>query len=229
MCGRYTQTSEGSALRMRFNCREDNVEEVTPRYNQAPGQLAAVVLPAADGRRLSLMRWGFPVEWRSQPLINVRSETAVSRPSFREAMVRRRCLVPADGFYEWQRTGDKAGKTPWRFVLRDSDLFAFAGVWTSATGGKGSEAPGFAVLTMAANACVATIHSRMPLILRRDTEALWMDCALDVSEVVEAVMRRNAADALRAYTVSPCVNNVAQDDHELMKPVVPDMEQGFLF
>ncbi len=228
MCGRYTQTSEGSALRMRFNCREDNME-VVPRYNQAPGQPAAAVLPAADGPRLSLMRWGFPVKWRSQPLINVRSETALSRPSFREAMALRRCLVPADGFYEWQRSGNKAGKTPWRFVLRNSDPFAFAGVWTSAAGGKGSKEQGFAVLTMAANDCVAAVHNRMPLILKRDAEALWMDCTLDVSEVVETATRRNDADALQAYTVSPRVNNVAQDDHELVKPLVPEMEQGFLF
>ena len=227
MCGRYTQTREGKTLRARFACGESGVE-ILPRYNQAPGQPAAVVLPGARGACLTLMRWGVAVAWRGQPMINARAETAVSRPAFRAAMARRRCLVPADGFYEWQRDGDGA-KTPWRFVLRSGDLFAFAGVWSPAGEGERAGERGFAILTMAANACVAPVHDRMPVLLSPAAEAAWMDASLGAAQALDAALRAHAGDALRAYTVSPRVNKVAQDDPSLVEPAGPPPRQGRLF
>jgi len=226
MCGRYTQTREGKTLRARFACRESGVE-IVPRYNQAPGQPAAVVLPEASGACLTLMRWGLPAAWRGQPMINARAETAASRSSFREAMARRRCLVPADGFYEWQRD-DAGGKTPWRFVLRSGDLFAFAGVWSPAGEGDG-DGRGFAILTMAAGGCVVPVHGRMPVMLHPDAGAQWMDPALGAEAALDAALRVHTGGELRAYPVSPRVNKVGQDDPALLDPVDPPPRQGRLF
>ena len=199
-----------------------------PRYNVAPSQDVAVVRAADGGRSLSILRWGLIPAWARDPaigyrLINARSETVAEKPSFRSAYRRRRCLIPADGFYEWQRLGKT--RQPWLFGLRDGAQFAFAGLWerwtvpegAALTGSLAESKPGdpvetCTILTTAANETVAPVHGRMPVILPRDACDPWL-AGEDVS------LAPYAADAMTAHPVSTLVNRPANDDPRCVEPV----------
>ena len=200
-----------------------------PRYNVAPGQDVAAVRTAEDGRRLSMLRWGLIPFWSRDPnigyrMINARAETAAGKPAFRAAYRARRCLIPADGFYEWQRNGKV--RQPWYFGLNDGGLMAFAGLWERWTIPDGiklprslaERAPGDAVesctiLTTAANETLAPVHHRMPVILPPDAFDPWLDgqpVALDPYP----------ADAMTLQPVSTWVNKVSNDDPRCAEAVV---------
>lgn len=180
MCGRYTQTADLKTLKERFGIR-GAAPALGPRYNIAPGQEAAVVLP---GRSLELMRWGL-----GGRLINARVET-------RRTFASRRCLIPADGFYEWSRSP----KLPYRFVLRSRGLFAFAGIWGSRS---------FAILTTEAGPIVRPIHPRMPVILAREAEEEWLDLSADARRLAGLL---SPCGRLACYPVSDRVNSTKNDD-----------------
>ena len=207
-----------------------------PRYNVAPSQDVAVVRAAdpgsrsgaGDGRTLAMLRWGLIPAWARDPaighrLINARSETAAEKPSFREAYRNRRCLIPADGFYEWQRRGKT--RQPWLFGLGDGTSFAFAGLWerwtvpagTALTGSLAERGTGDAVetctiLTTAANEIVAPVHGRMPVILPPEAYAPWL--AGD-----DVPLAPYPADAMTAHPVSTLVNRPANDDPRCVEPI----------
>ena len=235
MCGRYTNRFTWKELHERLDLIGTPLN-LRPRYNVAPSQDVAVVR-AADpgsqsgagiGRTLAMLRWGLIPGWAKDTtighkLINARSETAAEKPSFRSAFRHRRCLIPADGFYEWQRRG--ATRQPWLFGLRDGAPMIFAGLWerwtvpedAALTGSLAERSPGDAVetctiLTTAANETVAPVHGRMPVILAPDAWDAWFAGA-------EVPLGPYPADAMTAHPVSTHVNRPANDDPRCVEPV----------
>jgi putative SOS response-associated peptidase YedK len=215
MCGRYTITVLLNELRERFGFETD-LESLVPRYNLAPTQDAPVIVAGDDGRVLERMRWGLIPSWADDPkignrLINARSETAAKKPSFRSAFRRRRCLVPADGFYEWKKNPGTSKKTPMRIVVGDGEPFAFAGLWETWTDPDGEPLGTFTILTTSPNELLRTIHHRMPVILERSAEDAWMDPDTDDPEKLASLLTPYPAGGMRAYPVSTLVNSPSND------------------
>ena len=221
MCGRYVIISSPEAIRALFGYPEQ--PNFPPRFNVAPTQPIPVVRLHDGKRQFVLMRWGLIPSWVKDAksfslLINARGESVVDKPAFRAAMRRRRCLIPADGFYEWK---DLAGrKRPYFIRLKDSGgPFAFAGLWETWTGPNGEEMDTAAIVTTDANRALASIHNRMPVIVPPEAFDFWLDCA-NVDAKTAAVLLAPARDDLfEAYEVSPAVNRVANDSDALLVPV----------
>ena len=177
MCGRYAVTSSPEAIRALF--RYADLPNFPPRYNIAPTQPIAIVRLEQGQRRFALVRWGFIPYWARDSrmvslMFNARGETVTEKPAYRAAMRRRRCLVPADGFYEWRRVGSRS--QPYYVRRKDGKPFAFAGVWETWTGPNGEELETAAIVTTKANGTLATIHERMPVVLPEDGYDLWLNC-----------------------------------------------------
>ena len=231
MCGRITQ---------RFTWRELHAllglvgpaANLQPRYNAAPGQKIAAVRLGDDGRRLAMLRWGLIPAWAQEPtigykMINARAETAHRKPAFRAAFRARRCLIPADGFYEWTRQGKT--RQPWLFTMKEGGVFAFAGLWerwtvpagTALTGSLADLEPGDAletctILTTTANETAAPIHHRMPVILPPAAFDPWL-----AGEIVP--LGPYPAEATTVHPVSTLVNKPANDDARCVEPVEGDV------
>ncbi len=221
MCGRYVLSSPGSVLREMFGLAE--TVELKPRYNIAPGQMVPIIREETPGRReLVKMRWGFVPAWAPDPssgsrLINARAETVASKPSFRDAFRRRRCLVPADGYYEWRREGTR--KQPYLFRLQELRPFAIAGLWSRWQ--PDPEAPTLltcALVTTAANAVASAVHDRMPLVIEPRDYAAWLDRSTDLSRVL-ALLSPLPDSELVGFPVSTLVNSPNNDGPELIRPV----------
>ena len=168
------------------------------------------------------MRWGLVPMWAKDMSdaarkINARSETAATLPAFRDALKSRRCLVPADGFYEWQRTNGQ--KQPYCFEVSDGELFAFAGLWERWKDPCGEWVRSFSILTTTPNAVTSLVHDRMPVILDRADYDLWLDPAMTNVEEVTDILRPYRADLMRSYPVSPRLNHIANDDAECSAPL----------
>jgi putative SOS response-associated peptidase YedK len=192
-----------------------------PRYNVAPTQPIPIVRMVEGRREFALVRWGLLPSWVKDPkkftlLINARGETVTEKPAFRNAMKRRRCLIPADGFYEWKRDG--AGKRPYFIRLKSGEPFAFAGLWETWTGPNGEELDTAAIVTTEANRALSPIHNRMPVILTPDAYGMWLDNA-NVDAATAAALIAPAQDELfEAYEIAPLVNRVANDGPEVQAP-----------
>jgi len=223
MCGRYVIISTPAAIRALFGYGEQ--PNFPPRYNVAPTQPIPVVRIVDGKRSFALMRWGLLPSWVKDPktfplLINARGESVLDKPAFRNAMRRRRCLVPTDGFYEWTGTP----KRPYfvrakRRADGSAPPLAFAGLWETWTGPNGEEVDTAAIITTNANRTLASIHERMPVFVPKEAFDLWLDCA-NVEADVAAALIRPAEDALlEAYEISPAVNRVANDSAALIAPV----------
>lgn len=220
MCGRFTREFTWKQVHDFLDVRFPaalGLPEMPPSYNVAPSQETPVCLVREGGARdLNAMRWGFRPLWAtagSQPPINARSETAASSPMFRDAMKRRRCLVPVSGFYEW-RTDGKA-KVPHYIRMLNDPIFCFAGVWEA--GEEGSPAT-FAVLTTRPNELMKTIHDRMPVIVRREDYGTWMGGGEFPSSLLEPM----AAEEMIAHRVGQRVGNPRNNDAELVRAVEAD-------
>jgi putative SOS response-associated peptidase YedK len=218
MCGRYTLKTPAEALAQQFDLAE--TPDLTPRYNIAPTQQVAVVRADQAGRSCELMSWGLIPSWAKDPaiggkLINARSETAAEKPSFRSAMRQRRCLVLADGFYEWQASAGK-GKQPFYFTLADEQPFAMAGLWEAWSAPDGSTRHTCTILTTSANELLTPIHDRMPVILPPEAYARWLDPGMRHAEALYDLLGPFPADAMRARPVSTLVNRVANNGPELI-------------
>ncbi|NJD19030.1 MAG: SOS response-associated peptidase, partial [Gemmatimonadetes bacterium] len=184
----------------------------------APGQDALVVGEDRRGRRMGRLRWGLVPARAPQadrPFVNARGESVLRTPSFREAFLHRRCLVPADGFYEWHR--DEWGKTPFLFRPAAGGLLALAAVWERWEGTGHPPRDGFAVLTVAASDDVAPVHHRMPVLVAPDRFALWLDRS-STPERLRELLEPAPAGTLRAHAVSRRVNSASQDDAGLLEP-----------
>jgi putative SOS response-associated peptidase YedK len=215
MCGRYTITVLLNELRERFGF-ETSLDSLVPRYNLAPTQDAPVIIAGDGNRVLQRMRWGLIPSWADDPkignrLINARSETAAEKPSFRAAFRRRRCLVPADGFYEWKKNPGASKKTPMRVIVGDGEPFAFAGLWETWKNPGGDPVATFTILTTTPNELLRTIHHRMPVILQRNAEEVWMDAEREDPEELTPLLKPYPSGEMRAYPVSTMVNSPAND------------------
>jgi len=221
MCGRYSITTPVEALvrLFRFGGPPPNLP---PRYNVAPTQQVPIVRRApADGEReLAQVRWGLIPFWAKDAkigysLINARAEGVDTKPSFRAAFKSRRCLIPADGFYEWQKKG--GGKQPWRITLKDGEPFAFAGLWERwDKAPDGVPVESCTIVTTSANQLVRPLHDRMPVILAPDDYAAWLG-EDEVREVTE-LLRPYPSEAIRAYPVRTVVNSPKNDGPECIEP-----------
>ena len=224
MCARYTLTSPEEALRRLFGYAGAPLN-LAPRYNIAPTQTVPVVRRGADGGRgLAQLRWGLIPSWAKAAsigarMINARSETVAEKPAFRAAFRARRCLVPADGFYEWQ--GEAAPRRPHRIAFADVRPFAFAGIWESwrdpAAPADARPVETFAILTTAAAPSIAAIHDRMPVILPPDAFAAWLDPAA-LGPALQALLVPWAGEALTATALTTRVNSVKNDDPAVLAP-----------
>jgi putative SOS response-associated peptidase YedK len=221
MCGRFTLTDPREALASLFPLLD--LPDVTPNYNVAPTQaVLAVRVPAGrDKPEPAALKWGLVPSWADDPaignrLINARAETVAEKPAFRSAFRQRRCLVLADGFYEWQKVGRT--KQPYRFRLRDGAPFAFAGLWEHWER-DGRALDSCTVLTTEANALVKPLHERMPVILAPADFDRWLDPKAAKGPELQALLRPYPAEAMAAYPVDPRVNNARHNDAECVAPL----------
>jgi putative SOS response-associated peptidase YedK len=233
MCGRYRLSRRKQILEEHFDSVAE-LEEWDPRYNIAPTQLVPVIRqdPKGPERELSLLRWGLVPRWAKDAsgaarMINARSETACTKPAFADALKFRRCLVPADGFYEWQTMGKV--KQPYCFEINGGELFAFAGLWDRWNDASGKSLETFSILTTTPNAVAASVHDRMPVILDADSYDLWLDPGMKDVAAVSELLRPCDAQFMRCYPISDRINRVANDDEECVRPVQVAEVQGSLF
>src|SRR5271169_3521712 len=193
MCGRYRLSRRKQIIEEQFDTT-DWQEDWSPRYNISPTQQVPVIRqhPKEPIRQIATLRWGLIPSWAKDSsgaarMINARSETADTKPAFRDALKLRRCLIPADGFYEWQKTGET--KQPYCFEVANGELFAFAGIWDRWRDPNGNWIRSCSILTTTPNAVTSAIHDRMPVILDRDTYDLWLDPGMTKVEAVSDLLR----------------------------------------
>ena len=233
MCGRYRLSRRKQLVEEYFDCGSDE-PDWAPRFNIAPTQPIPVIRqhPKEPVRQLSIMRWGLIPSWAKDSsgaasMINARSETAGTKPAFRDALKFRRCVIPADGFYEWSRTGK--AKQPYCFEVNDGELFAFAGLWNRWKNASGNTVETCAILTTTPNAVTSAVHDRMPVILDPDSYDLWLDPGMrDVSAASE-LLKPYDARQMRCYPVSTRVNHVENDDEACSASMELDQIQNQLF
>ncbi|HVP07068.1 MAG TPA: SOS response-associated peptidase [Candidatus Acidoferrum sp.] len=223
MCGRYTLATQLELLEPRFGVDAGSAQHI-PRYNIAPGQMVPVVT-AENGRMLSMMRWGLVPSWAKDEsvgyrMINARAETVAEKPSFRKALESRRCLVPADGFFEWRKELGGSVKTPVRFVLKDRSLFAFAGLWERWKQPDGKDLLTYTIITTGANELVRPIHDRMPVILGRSDEGRWLDVSTGKGKGPVDLLAPFPASEMEVYEVSTAVNSPRNDVPACIEPVL---------
>lgn len=232
MCGRYRLSRRKQIIEESFDTSpwEGDWE---PRYNIAPMQPVPVIRqhPKEPIRQISNMRWGLVTHWAKDAsgaarTINARSETAAEKPAFRDPMKFRRCLIPADGFYEW--AGKNGSKQPYCFEVKEGELFAFAGLWDGWKDSAGQWMRTCTILTTTPNAVTSPVHDRMPVILDRESYDLWLDPGMTNVQVVSELLKPFDARLMRCYPVSGRVNHVANDDEECSRPVEIDA-QNWLF
>ncbi|HEX3032536.1 MAG TPA: SOS response-associated peptidase [Bacillota bacterium] len=218
MCGRFS-LSKIDQLSLRFG-----VEAVggQARYNIAPTQTIPVVVNDQEPR-LVQMRWGLIPSWAKDKslgnkMINARAETVAEKPSFKGSLVSRRCIIPADGFFEWKDLRDM-GKQPYRITHRDEQLLGFAGLWDVWSSPEGERVYSCTIITTTPNELMAPIHNRMPVILTRETEMIWLDPTLVQPQLLQEVLRPYPSDLLKAYPVSKAVNSSTNDLAECVLPL----------
>jgi putative SOS response-associated peptidase YedK len=215
MCGRFTLTVDGEALAEQLDLPV--APDIAPRYNIAPTQpVAAVRASIGSGQReLTYFHWGLIPSWAKDlkggaRMINARAETAAEKPAFRAALKYRRCLVPADGFYEWQKTDGK--KQPIYLRMADGRPFAFAGLWEHWQSADGSEIESCTLLTTSPNELIRPVHDRMPVILHPDDYDLWLDPKMQTADRLQPLLQAYPAEEMTYYAVSTVVNNAQFDD-----------------
>jgi putative SOS response-associated peptidase YedK len=221
MCGRFTMHHSADQIALRFEV-DTLAASPPPRFNIAPTQPVAVITENSP-RTLQMMRWGLIPSWAKDPaigskLINARAETLAEKPSFKAALARRRCLIPADGFYEWKQEGTHQKQPMYIHTLADS-LFAFAGLWEEWKAPGAEPLRTCTIITVAPNALLATIHNRMPAILRKEDEAAWLHReTTDINEVLP-LLYPYPDEEMQAYPVSRRVNWTAAEEADLINPV----------
>jgi putative SOS response-associated peptidase YedK len=222
LCGRFTLFDTAASLAEAFEVAE--VPSLSPRYNIAPSQaVAAVRIPPSGGaREVVLLRWGLIPSWAKDPslgdrMINARAETAAGKPAFRSAIRRRRCLVPASGFYEWKRTNGR--KQPYYIRRPDGKPFAFAGLWESWEGPGQAAVESCAILTTSANELLLPIHDRMPVIVSPADYDLWLSLGIRDPAELARLFRPCPPEEMTAFPVGTAVNNPKTDSPQLIEPL----------
>jgi len=221
MCGRFTLTTELEQLEERFSFHMATLS-FKPRYNIAPSQPVLTVMNNEGENRAGFLRWGLIPSWAKEAaigdrMINARAETVAEKPSFRKAVQKRRCLVLADGFYEWRQDGKK--KTPLFITLKSREPFGFAGLWESWRAPGGETIHSCTIITTTPNALMESIHNRMPVILSRASETLWLDRTVEDSQLLLPLLAPYPAAAMEAYEVSLAVNSPKNDTPACIAPL----------
>jgi putative SOS response-associated peptidase YedK len=219
MCGRYTLRTSVEALAERFEL-DEYPSSISANYNIAPTQGVAAVIAEDRKRKLEMLHWGLIPSWADDPsvgnrMINARAETVSTKPSFRTAFKYHRCLLLADGFYEWQKTEN--GKQPYYIRMEDDSPFAFAGLWESWQNGK--EIRSATIITTDANDVVAPIHDRMPVILHPEDYYLWLDPDFEEKEPLTLLLKPYPAETMEAYPVSRSVNSPSNNEPSIIESV----------
>ena len=220
MCGRFALTLPHEAMADLFQADVSGLPDIPPQYNICPTQQIVTILTVGDERVAETMRWGFLPRWYKAMndgplLINARSETIAEKPAFRDACRKRRCLIPATGFYEWTKN-EKGGRDPWYILPNDGGTLAFAGVWQEWSVEGQPRVVSVAIVTCGANEPMSAIHSRMPVIISPDDFALWLG---EDGHGAAALMRPADEDLLRFYRVSPEVNGARHNSPEFIEPL----------
>jgi putative SOS response-associated peptidase YedK len=233
MCGRYRLSRRKQIISEYFET-VDWQDDWSPRYNIAPTQSVPVIRqnPKKHVRELARMKWGLIPHWAKDgsiaaSTINAKSETAADKPAFRDPLRFRRCLIPADGFYEWARKG--SSKQPYCFEVNEGELFGFAGLWDGWKDANGSWIKSCSILTTTPNAVTSPVHDRMPVILDPDSYDFWLDPGMQNVAAVSELLRPYDAGLIRCYPVSTRVNNVGNDDAECSVAIDIAMPQFDLF
>lgn len=220
MCGRYTQTKSGEAIARTFNLSAK--PDPQPRYNIAPTQTVGAIAQPNESREYRQFQWGLVPSWAKDPsigsrMINARAETAAEKPSFRAPFKRRRCLVLADGFYEWQKTGKQ--KQPYYIQVGEHDLFGFAGLWEKWESGDGSYLETCTILTTEPNDLMQPVHNRMPVIIHPEDYDLWLDPDIQDGRHVQHLLRPYDEAAMALHPVSKTVNSPRNETPECIEPI----------
>jgi putative SOS response-associated peptidase YedK len=223
MCGRFVITSAPEALRRLFGYIDQ--PNFPPRYNVAPTQPVPVVIVESGAKQFRLMRWGFIPAWVKDPrgfalLINARAETVLDKPAFKNAIRRRRCLIPADGYYEWHVSADR--KRPYFIYRTDRKPFGFAGLAETWVGPNGEEVDTVAIVTAPASADLAVLHHRVPVTIAEDAFEQWLDCSSDSAEGVMAMLTGPEEGEFAWHEISTRVNSADNDDAQLILPITDE-------
>ena len=233
MCGRYRLSRRKQVIEEHFDSAPWD-DDWNPRYNIAPSQQVPVIRqhPAEPVRQISLMKWGLIPHWAKDAsiatnTINAKSETAAEKPAFRDPFKFRRCLIPADGFYEWKKAG--SSKQPYCFEVREGELFAFAGLWDGWKNPEGQWVRTCSILTTTPNAVTVKVHDRMPVILDRESYDLWLDPGMQNVAAISELLKPYDARLMGSYPVSTRINHVANDDENCSRPVELLQAQNSLF
>jgi len=220
MCGRFTLEISSETLKVIFGVSP--FENILPRYNIAPTQMVLVLRnDPGNNRQLSYMKWGLIPHWAKEAsignhMINARSETVDEKPSFRSALKHRRCIVPASGFYEWQKVGTK--KQPYYITLKDGSPMMFAGLWDRWVSPDGIVVESCTILTTSSNELVSPLHDRMPVILSRDVIDRWLDSRVTDPAELKSLLKPYQSDSMSLYLVSNMVNSPKNDDPGCIEP-----------
>lgn len=227
MCGRYTLRSRGKGKF--YGVPASQLPFLVPRYNIAPSQDVPVIIERGIEREVGLFQWGLIPSWSKEPkgFINARAETLEERPSFSESFQRRRCLIPADGFFEWARRG--RSKQPYYFKMKDESPFAFAGIWDKWQR-DGVSITSCAIITTTPNELLATIHDRMPVILNTEAHEKWLRSDAGPEELKELLVPFPGSE-MKSFPVSSRVNRPQVDEVQLVEPIDlrKEMTTGMLF
>ena len=221
MCGRYSLTRRQQEISERFGL-DQILGEFAPRFNISPTQNVPVILQVDGKKTMEAFQWGLVPSWvkdlkAAKPMINARSETLIEKPSFKSSLIKRRCLVPADGFYEWKTSGKS--KTPMFIHCTDDRLFAFAGIYAERKNEDGTKMRSFSIITCAANDTVSPVHDRMPVILPPELESRWLDPELqDPTELVQ-ILNPFPNELITMHQVSRDVNSAKTDAAHMVEPI----------
>jgi putative SOS response-associated peptidase YedK len=224
MCGRFTNRAKPEQIQNEFKVGKKNPDLYQPKYNIAPAQMIQVVFEPEKERTLARLKWGLVPAWAKDAdignrMINARAETLAEKPSFRDAFKKRRCLVPASGFYEWQKKG-AAAKQPFYFYLKEKEVFGFAGLWEEWVNKEtGDVLETCTIITTAANDVLKPVHERMPVILNSKDYEQWLDPKMNDTERLQKLLAPYAAEEMASHAVSTAINYPESDSPELIKPL----------
>ncbi len=224
MCGRFTNKAKSKDIAKEFKVGRKNANLFEPRYNIAPSQMIDVVFEPENERILSQLKWGLVPSWSkdaptSKGLINARAETITEKPSFREAFKSRRCIIPASGFYEWQKKGTGA-KQPFYFYLKEKEVFGFAGLWEEWLDKQTGELlETCTIITTGANDVLKPVHDRMPVILKPESYDEWLDAKVKDTDKLQKLLVPYSAGEMSSHAVSRSVNIPDSDSPDLITPL----------
>ncbi|CAA9891579.1 putative SOS response-associated peptidase YoqW [Candidatus Methylobacter favarea] len=222
MCGRFALYSDPFALARRF--KAEALPELRPRYNVAPSQTIPIVRKEGEKRRFALPRWGLIPHWAKDArigykMINARAETVAEKPAFRTAFRHRRCLIPADGFYEWQAVAGSKVKQPWFMALKDREPMALAGLWEKWHSPEGEDLASCSIIVTAANEIMQPIHDRMPVILAPEVWDAWLETDAKDAQALQDLLKPYPAGDMAAWPVTTKVNSPRNDSAECLEAI----------